>query len=110
MGQELLGYSTYRKEILAAGDYLHSLGCPWSAIGKLPCVSRLLVQARRFMHANISPQEELCRTESESNIDKPDFGQPLITILQIAVVNLLKQFGIQPSAVVGHSSGEIAAA
>lgn len=55
-------------------------------------------------------QDELGRPEAESNIDKPDFGQPLSTILQVSIVNLLKRFGIQASAVVGHSSGEIAAA
>lgn len=34
MGRELLRYPTYKLEILEAGDYLKSLGCPWSAIGE----------------------------------------------------------------------------
>ena len=44
------------------------------------------------------------------DIHDPQYAQPLTTIAQIALVNLLSHFGLHPSAVVGHSSGEIAAA
>ena len=44
------------------------------------------------------------------NIDKPEYSQPICTAIQIALVELLESFGIVPKAVVGHSSGEIAAA
>lgn len=37
-------------------------------------------------------------------------GQPICTALQIALVDLLFSWNIQPQCVVGHSSGEIAAA
>lgn len=37
-------------------------------------------------------------------------SQPLCIAVQIALVNLLRSWGIKPDAVVGHSSGEIAAA
>ncbi|PHH92051.1 hypothetical protein CDD83_9169 [Cordyceps sp. RAO-2017] len=43
-------------------------------------------------------------------INKTEFAQPLCTAVQIAVVNFLARCGITPCAVVGHSSGEIAAA
>ena len=43
-------------------------------------------------------------------ISQPEFSQPLCTAIQIALVNFLKRCGVSPSAVVGHSSGEIAAA
>lgn len=39
-----------------------------------------------------------------------EFSQPLCTALQLALVDTLTSIGIQPAAVVGHSSGEIAAA
>lgn len=39
-----------------------------------------------------------------------EISQPLCTALQIVIINLLQKWGISPSAVVGHSSGEIAAA
>ncbi|OJJ30102.1 hypothetical protein ASPWEDRAFT_164008 [Aspergillus wentii DTO 134E9] len=44
------------------------------------------------------------------NFGKAEFAQPLCTALQIAIVNLFQSWGITPHAVVGHSSGEIAAA
>lgn len=37
-------------------------------------------------------------------------SQPLCTAVQIGLVNILSSWGVAPSAVVGHSSGEIAAA
>ena len=45
-----------------------------------------------------------------SRINEPALSQPLTTALQIAFVNLLRAANIQPHVVLGHSSGEIAAA
>lgn len=45
-----------------------------------------------------------------SDIDCVEFSQPICTALQVALVKLLRQWDILPTAVVGHSSGEIAAA
>lgn len=46
----------------------------------------------------------------QEKISTPEYSQPLCTALQIALVDLLRSFNIVPAAVVGHSSGEIAAA
>lgn len=46
----------------------------------------------------------------QARINRPEFSQPLCTALQIALVELLGTFNIFPDVVVGHSSGEIAAA
>lgn len=43
-------------------------------------------------------------------LSEPRFAQPLCTILQVALVELLQSLGIRPATVVGHSSEEIAAA
>ncbi|KAI6502246.1 Type I Iterative PKS [Pyricularia oryzae] len=53
---------------------------------------------------------ELARPAAESNVDKPQYSQVLCTALQLALVDLLREWEIRPRATVGHSSGEIAAA
>lgn len=55
-------------------------------------------------------REELLRPINESRLDEPEFSQPICTALQIALVRLLLAANCCPAAVVGHSSGEIAAA
>jgi acyl transferase domain-containing protein len=87
MGRELLHrYPVYRNSVLGASVFLRGLGCPWDAI------------------------EELSRDEKDTNVNDAEFSQPLCTITQVALVDLLESFGVRPATVVGHSSGEIAAA
>lgn len=45
-----------------------------------------------------------------SRISRPEFCQPICTAVQIALTDVLQTWGVTPEAVVGHSSGEIAAA
>jgi acyl transferase domain-containing protein len=54
--------------------------------------------------------EEILRPDDPARTSSAEISQPLCTALQVAVVDLLKKCGITFSAVVGHSSGEIAAA
>jgi acyl transferase domain-containing protein len=55
-------------------------------------------------------KEELVKSDSQSNLGKAEYAQPLVTAIQVALINLLRACGILPAAVLGHSSGEIAAA
>ena len=55
-------------------------------------------------------EEELLKPTRKSGVQKAELSQPLCTAVQIALVNLFEFIGIKPKAVVGHSSGEIAAA
>lgn len=50
------------------------------------------------------------RDGKASSIARGKFSQPLCTALQISLVELLGSWGIRPTAVTGHSSGEIASA
>ena len=86
MGIELYRYSVFRETLEQADYYLTSLGCDWSVV------------------------EELARPKADSNMDLPAYSQTICTVLQIALVNLLNSWDISASAVIGHSSGEIAAA
>ncbi|KAH8711149.1 Highly reducing polyketide synthase ZEA2 [Beauveria bassiana] len=54
--------------------------------------------------------EELCKDAADSALSSAHISQPATTAIQIAIVDLLQSLGIEPSFVVGHSSGEIAAA
>ncbi|KAJ8123005.1 hypothetical protein ONZ43_g943 [Nemania bipapillata] len=83
MGLALMQYPIYTATLRRINNIYHGLGCEWS----------------------IFDQIRKCE-----NIDRPEYSQPLSTALQIALVELLKSFGVSPKAVVGHSSGEIAAA
>lgn len=87
MGMDLMQYPVFRDSVEAADRYLQDhLGCTFSAI------------------------EELQRGKSTSRLRMPQYSQGLCTVLQVGLVELLESWDIRPVAVVGHSSGEIAAA
>ncbi|KAF2093095.1 fatty acid synthase S-acetyltransferase [Rhizodiscina lignyota] len=86
MGRELMEYPTFSQSLQAADRCLHNLGCRWSLV------------------------EELTKDVASTSINSAMYSQPLCTALQIALVELLESWSISAGAVVGHSSGEIAAA
>ncbi|PKY00760.1 polyketide synthase [Aspergillus campestris IBT 28561] len=57
-----------------------------------------------------SIETELEAPASSSRLGSAELAQPLCTAIQIALVDCLTSIGVQPTAVVGHSSGEIVAA
>ncbi|KAH8592110.1 putative polyketide synthase [Bisporella sp. PMI_857] len=61
-------------------------------------------------HAPPWSLEDVLSNSDEPTVRKAEYSQPICTALQVALVDLLASYGVQPSAVVGHSSGEIAAA
>ncbi|PYI04018.1 putative PKS-like enzyme [Aspergillus sclerotiicarbonarius CBS 121057] len=54
-------------------------------------------------------QDELTSPRSAEHVRQPEFSQPLVTALQLVMLDILQTWGVHPSSVVGHSSGEIAA-
>ncbi|MAD84617.1 MAG: hypothetical protein CL912_16785 [Deltaproteobacteria bacterium] len=54
--------------------------------------------------------ELLSAPRKSSRLAEAEISQPCCTAYQIALVDLLGHYGIKPNAVLGHSSGEIAAA
>ncbi|KAK6859569.1 polyketide synthase [Apiospora arundinis] len=97
MGRELFATPTspttttspcpiFQKSIAASSAMLKELGAEWDLA------------------------EELQRDAPETRLNTAALAQPATTALQIALVDRLRAQGIKPRAVVGHSSGEIAAA
>lgn len=93
-------------------------GAQWYAMGR-----ELFLHCRQYrgsirtsdamlseLGANWTLSEELQRDESESRINDSAIAQPALTALQIALIDLLQEIGVRPQIVIGHSSGEIAAA
>ncbi|KAI1858549.1 uncharacterized protein JN550_012596 [Neoarthrinium moseri] len=54
-------------------------------------------------------EEVLQQDTGNTRVHEAELSQPLVTAVQIMIVNLLSQWNVKPRAVIGHSSGEIAA-
>ena len=97
-------------------------GAQWPAMGKeLILASRYaesIVDELEKSLADLSPKDrpswslksEILAPAFSSRLSEGAFSQPLCTAIQIVLVDLLHQTGIKFDTVVGHSSGEIAAA
>ncbi|KAJ5188439.1 hypothetical protein N7491_004764 [Penicillium cf. griseofulvum] len=87
MGRELLAeYPVFRQSIDEADTHLRDIGATWSLL------------------------EELQRDPKTTRVHSTSISIPVCVGVQIALVRLLKSWGITPAAVTSHSSGEIAAA
>lgn len=86
MATQFMYNATFRKSIDRCTAYFHDLGATWNLL------------------------DELEKQEGDSRVRDADLSQPLCTAIQIAMIDMLQSFKIMPAHVVGHSSGEIAAA
>ena len=87
MGKELMhAYPVFGNAMRQADACLKNLGASWSLL------------------------EELSTEPSKSRLGEAVISQPACSAIQVALTLLLKSWGVEPQAVVGHSSGEIAAA
>ncbi|KAF3287276.1 hypothetical protein TWF970_007006 [Orbilia oligospora] len=86
MGVELMQYLSFSESIKQSAQYLRYIGCSWDL------------------------ETEMKKEGSDSRMDEPEISQPVSCSLQIALVDLLDRIKVRPAIVLGHSSGEVAAA
>lgn len=95
MGKELaMAFPAFRADLAAMDQILQSLEQP-------PAWSLCELMSR---------PEGVIDAPHAVSFDAAEISQPCCTALQIALVNQFRRLGVLPAAVVGHSSGEIAAA
>jgi acyl transferase domain-containing protein/NADPH:quinone reductase-like Zn-dependent oxidoreductase len=105
-------------EALRIGWIFTGQGAQWWAMGRelyqqYPVYAAALDQADEHLcsiGASFSLVAELDKDETTTRVNEASISQPSCTAVQLALVDLLQSWGIRPSAVAGHSSGEIAAA
>ncbi|KAI1426762.1 putative polyketide synthase [Xylaria sp. FL1777] len=87
MGRELMGtYPVFLSTLEDCDATIAELGAKWSVI------------------------EELRRDQKSSRVNEVRYSMPLTCAVQLSLVKLLSHWGITPTAVTGHSTGEVAAA
>ncbi|KAK3361247.1 hypothetical protein B0T24DRAFT_684913 [Lasiosphaeria ovina] len=87
MGRELIEtYPAFKAALLDCDLHLKKLGAKWNMV------------------------EELNRDEKTSRVNELDYSTSVCVAVQIALTHLLQAWGVVPTVVTSHSSGEIAAA
>ena len=91
-------------------------GTQWAGCGRTlydadPVFRRVIdaIEEHWREHSDISLREA-CFSAEQSVLDEVELAQPIIFMIQCALVELFKTWGVYPDCVVGHSSGEVAAA
>lgn len=95
-------------------------GAQWAAMSAklllaIPAVASIIYDLERSLRElpdgpTWSLKDEILATGHASRVNEAAISQPLCTAIQVVLVDLLRGAGLQFAAVVGHSSGEIAAA
>lgn len=92
-------------------------GAQWVGMGRTlltesPRFAEILTEMDASMRipAGFSLLSELQSDQANTRLDDTAVAQPLLFGIQVAITLLLKEQGIEPAAVTGHSVGEIAAA
>jgi acyl transferase domain-containing protein len=105
------GNQTPRILMVFAGQGTQWAGCGRELYDTEPAFRRVVdaVDAAWRGQAGFSLRDA-CFTASQADLDEVRLAQPVIFMIEVALTGLLKAWGVSPDAVIGHSSGEVAAA
>ena len=91
-------------------------GTQWAGCGRClydadPVFRRAIdaVEGHWLEHSDFSLRQA-CFSAPQEELNEVQLAQPVIFMIQCALVELLKTWGVHPDCVIGHSSGEVAAA
>ena len=100
-----------RLVMVFAGQGTQWAGCGRDLYEAHPVFRRAVDAIERHWreHAGTSLREA-CFAAPQEELDEVQLAQPAIFMIQCALVELFKTWGVYPDCVVGHSSGEVAAA
>ncbi|KAI0896802.1 hypothetical protein F4806DRAFT_508595 [Annulohypoxylon nitens] len=115
------GWTTSKKssQTPAIGFIFTGQGAQWPQMGRdlrfFPWTRKILEELDDVLRGLRHPPswsliDELAEPRTSEHLRKPEFSQTLTTALQLCIVDVLEKWGVRPVSVVGHSSGEIAAA
>jgi acyl transferase domain-containing protein/NADPH:quinone reductase-like Zn-dependent oxidoreductase/acyl carrier protein len=92
-------------------------GSQWAGMGKRLLEDPVFLAAVRKVDEHFQPlsdfslEKELADTDDGADrYARAEISQPALFALQVGITSMLRQQGIEPVAVVGHSVGEVAAA
>jgi len=91
-------------------------GSQWAGMGRQLLAEPVFAEAVHEIDNLFAPlagyrlADELARTDNANQYERTEVAQPALFAIQIGITRMLAQRGILPTAVVGHSVGEVAAA
>ncbi|GIK06546.1 putative PKS/NRPS-like protein biosynthetic cluster [Aspergillus viridinutans] len=116
-------FSKTPQETTRIGFVFTGQGAQWSQMGlelvrTFPEIAKPVLEqldsVLQELPVGVKPEgslvEELTEARSSQHLSEPEFSQPLVTALQLAQLAVLESWNVRPETVIGHSSGEIAAA
>jgi len=100
-----------RLAMVFSGQGTQWAGCGHALYDADPVFRRVIdtIEEHWRKHSDVSLREA-CFSASQDEINEVQLAQPIIFMIQCALVELLKTWGVYADCVVGHSSGEVAAA